>query len=326
MAVAVAFSPATQAATRIVAQKGVHEIVSLPPSGGSPQTLFRLEEGAVLSVGASRDGRRIAFATRSWKREDGKRTWIDRIWTMDGRGGNARVVKTFTATGRDRGPKPVAAISMSPDGRRILITKRHGLVFLMGAEGSTLRPVSVPGYSFGIPLHTNYSGPEFTPDGRHIIDVFHSTGDREDRIRGIGTVPLRGGRVHFLRSGPVGTRLGSGSAPTISRDGRFIAFAITRHRGGEFGTEILLMRRDGSGERSLKESRLRSWIVVNPSFSPSGKALAFAATKTSKGGIYIGQHPSLILTIRRDGTNRRVAQSGKAQTFRANPLWTPAPF
>ncbi|HEV2790951.1 MAG TPA: hypothetical protein VGV69_06595, partial [Solirubrobacterales bacterium] len=100
-----AFASAAEASTRIVSQEGQRKIVSLSPSGGPRQTLFRFGEGVVLSVGASRDGRRIAFATRSWSREKGDRAWVDRIWTMDGNGHDARVVRAFVAAGRERGPR-----------------------------------------------------------------------------------------------------------------------------------------------------------------------------------------------------------------------------
>jgi WD40 repeat protein len=324
----IAFASPAQAATRIVTQGNDQKtIVSRSPSGSLQRTLFRLDEGFVLSVGCSRDGRRIAFVTRSWKGAGRDRTRTDRIWAMDGSGRGTRVVKSFTTATKPWRTLPVEAIDVSPDGRLVLLTKSDGIVFLMRYDGSRLRQVRVPGYRFGIPLHPNWSGAEFTPDGRGIIDVFHSTVSREERTRGIGTVPLRGGRVHFLRSGPLRTRLASGTGPTMSPDGRFIAFAIGRRPGREFRGEIVLMRRDGSGERTLAQSRLRSWIALNPSFSPSGGALVFAAVKTRAGsGIFIGEDPALVFTIRRDGTQRRVVQSGKARSFEPNPLWTLSPF
>jgi hypothetical protein len=320
---AAAFGAAgASASSRIVACEGTRKLVALPPQGGRPRLLLRLERGALLSVGASRNGGRIVFVSRTHEHAGtGEATQIDRVWVMDG-DRRPRLVRTFVARGRAREDVPVEAVALSPDGNRVLLTRRGGRVSLMNSDGSDLRQIRVPGYGFGKPLHTNWSGAEFTPDGRHLIDTLYAAVPREERVRGIGIVPLAGGRAHFLRSGLVGTRLGSGTGATVSPDGRFVAFAAAFRAGGGRGDQIILMRRDGSGEHRLAATRRKDWVILNPDFSPNGRALTFL-TLHSHAGIRIGIDPSLVETVRRSGTHPRVVLRQRAQTMDSNPLWLP---
>jgi Tol biopolymer transport system component len=299
--------------------------VAIPPSGSRPRTLFQLGKGALLSIAASNNGKDIAFASRSWDKSTGISVWTDRIWIKHG-ARRPRGIRSFVSSGRSRAYKSIDSIALSPDGRRVLVTKRHRAVFIMRADGSGFHRITVPGYTFGVAGGRNSSGPEFTPDGHRIISTFYPPGSQEDEVGGIGTTSINGGRVHFLRRGPFSRGVGTFFAPTISRDGRLIAFVTLVHAGTENWLQIMVMNRNGTHAHLLRESRLPGWSIGNPCFSPSGKALTFVGKKAAAGNVVIGVTPSAVFTIRLDGTHRRVVQREKAHLVSRNPIWTYWPY
>ena len=307
-------------ATRIVAREGARKIVAISPSGGRPRMLFRVPKGVLVSIGASENSRSIAFASRTWDKSSHPSIWTDRIWIMR-RGHPANVIRSFVSSGMTRADVPIDSIALAPNGRKILVTKRAGAVFVLRSDGSDFHRVVVPGYSFEASGGRNSSGAEFTADGRRIIGVFRTT-DQEEPVNGIGTTGLEGGPVDLLRAGPFRGGLSYATAPTMSDDGRLIAFATADRRGAR----IMVMRRDGSHAHRLPASQLPAWTAQNPSFSPSGNALTFSGEKLSGGGVVIGVAPSCIFTIRINGSHRRTAHCEKAQRITRNPLWTRWPF
>jgi hypothetical protein len=314
--------PSSVGATRIIVQEGARKLVAIPPSGGRPKTLFHLREGALLSAAASSNGEDVAFASRSWDKSTGVAVWTDRIWIKHG-DRQPRAIRSFVSSGRSKTYRSIDSIALSPDGRHVLVAKRHRTVFVMRADGSGLHRVEVPGYTFGVGGGRNSSGPEFTPDGRRIIGTFYPPGYQEDAMGGIGTTSVNGGRVHFLRRGPFSGGVGTFFAPTISRDGRLIAFVtLVRSEESRSRLQLMVMSRNGTDARTLRDSRVPGWSIGNPCFSPSGKALAFAGEKTTTGGVVIGVSPSAVFTIRLDGTHRRTVQYEKAHLVSRNPIWT----
>jgi hypothetical protein len=316
----VAQPPASAGATRIIAREGPRKLIAIPPSGGKPRTLFRLRKGALLSTGVSSGGTEVAFASRTWDKSSAIPVWTDRIWMMRG-GRRAHAIKSFVRP-RSRAGSQIDSIALSPDGRHILIAKRNGATFILRADGAHLRQVVVPGYSFGVGGGRNSSGPEFTPDGRRIIGIFYPVGADEDDIGGIGTTSIDGGRIHFLRVGRFRYGVGFAFAPTISPDGRCIAF-VTADKAGY---RVVIMRRNGSAAHSLAGTQMSRWAIQNPSFSPSGDALTFAGEKMTAGGVVLGVAPSIIFTVRRDGTARQTVQREKAHRGARNPIWTRWPY
>jgi hypothetical protein len=313
--------PSSVGATRIITTESARKLVAIPPSGGHPRTLFQLSKGALLSIAASYNGEDIAFASRSWDKSTGTSVWTDRIWIKHG-DRRPRAIRSFVSSGRSRAYKSIDSIALSPDGRHVLATKRHRAVFIMRADGSGLHRIAVPGYTFGVGGGRNSSGPEFTPDGQRIISTFYPPGYQEDTMGGIGTTSINGGRVHFLRrpfSGGVGTFF----APTISRDGRLIAFVTLVHseKSGN-RLQIMVMNRNGMDAHLLRDSRLPGWSIGNPCFSPSGKALSFVGIRASGGNFVIGVSPSAVFTIRLDGTHRREIQHETEHRVFRNPIWT----
>jgi hypothetical protein len=304
------------ASTRIITRANARGIIAIQPQGGRPQTLVHLRRGAVLGTAVSRGGSVLAFASRTFHKVNREPVWTDRVWVLH-IGGRPRIVKTIISRGGARGYKSTDSIAISPDGRTLLVERRRGDVFTIATDGSDYRAVRPALYDFGVGSGRNSSGAEFTPDGKRIIGVFYPPNAREDEIGGIGTVALEGGSVHFIRRGPYANGVGHFFGPTVSPDGRFIAFATA----GRSGVSITVMNRDGSDAHRLRESILSGWSIENPSFSPSGKSLTFVGDHFGMGNVIIGRTPSAIFTIRRDGSRLRIAQTEKARFFSRDPAW-----
>jgi hypothetical protein len=314
---------------RIIVREGARRVVAITPHGGWPQTLFHLHRGAVLGTAASRDGSLVAFASRTFHKVEGEgegkrieREWTDRIWVMRA-GCRPRVVRTITSAGFDRSHRSLDSIALSPDGSELLIQKRHGDVFLMRSDGSGLHQVLPTGYEFHGSGGHNSCGVRFTPDGRRLIGVFYPPTRRVTDIGGIGTVSVKGGPVHFLVRGPFTAQYGHFDAPTISPDGRHVAFV----RSGPAGIRIEVMGRDGSRVHTLSATLMPGWNFANPSFSPSGRSLTLigthpgVATRPGTGNTIIGRTPSALFTIALDGHRLRRVQTETARRYERDPVW-----
>jgi Tol biopolymer transport system component len=313
------------AETRIVVREGARRVVAISPRGGKVGTLFHLHRGAILGTAVSQDGGVVAFASRTFRKVEGERIeheWTDRIWVMRA-GGRARVVRTIKSAGVVRGRRSVDSIAISPDGRELLIQKRRGDVFLMRSDGSGLHQVLPAGYEFHGSGGHNSCGVRFTPDGRRLIGVFYPPTRRVTDVGGIGTVSVKGGPVHFLTHGPFTAQYGHFDAPTISPDGRHVAFV----RSGPAGIRVAVMDRDGSHVHSLPATLMPGWNFADPSFSPSSRSLTVigthpgAATRPGTGNTIIGRTPSVLFTIGLDGRRLRRVQTETARRYERDPLW-----
>jgi WD40-like Beta Propeller Repeat len=326
---ALAHPAGAAAESRIVVREGARRLVEISPQGGRPRTLVRLHRGAMLGTAASSDGGVIAFASRTFHTVAGdgegertEREWTDRIWVMRA-GGRPRIVRTIKSAGFDRGYKSLDSIALSPDGRELLLQKRRGAAFLMRTDGSGLHRVRPAGYEFLAGGGQNTTGPEFSPDGKRLIGVFYPLTHRVTDIGGVGTVALGGGPVHLLTRGPFTAAYGDFDAPTISPDGRHIAFVSSRRDG----IWIAVMDRDGSHRHRLRGTMLPGWNFSNPSFSPSGKSLVLigthpgVATKPGTGNTVIGRTPSVLFTIGLDGHRLRPIETEKARRYDRSPAW-----
>jgi WD40-like Beta Propeller Repeat len=328
---ALAGSAAAHAESRIVVREGARRVVAISPHGGPAETLVHLHRGAILGTAVSRGGGVIAFASRTFHKSDAEggrieHEWTDRIWVMRA-GAPPRIVRTIKSAGVVRGRRSVDSIALSPDGRELLIQNRRGAVFLMGTDGSGLHQVLPTGYEFHGSGGHNSCGVRFTPDGRRLIGVFYPPTRRVTDVGGIGTVALAGGPVHFLTRGPFSAQYGHFDAPTISPDGRHVAFV----RSGPAGIRIAVMDRDGSRVHTLPATLMPGWNFANPSFSPSGRSLTLiathpgVATRPGTGNTIIGRTPSVLLTIGLDGRRLRRVQTETARRYERDPQWVDWP-
>jgi Tol biopolymer transport system component len=331
---AFAVAATAHAESRIVVREGARRLVAISPHGGKPKTLVHLRRGAMLGTAVSRDGKVIAFASRTFhdlqKEGEGGRIeheWTDRIWVMRA-GGRPRIVRTIKSAEVVRGRRSVDSIALSPDGRELAIQNRRGAVFLMRSDGSGLHRVLPTGYEFHGSGGHNSCGVGFTPDGRRLIGVFYPPTRRVTDIGGIGTVSVKGGPVHFLTRGPFTAQYGHFDAPTISSDGRHVAFV----RSGPAGIRIAVMDRDGSHVHILPATLTPGWNFANPSFSPTGRSLTLigthpgVATRPGTGNTIIGRTPSVLFTIGLDGRRLRRVQTETARRYERDPQWVDWPW
>lgn len=303
-------------ASRIVVREAGNRLVAVPASGGPARLLARAPNGALVGSSASANGSVVAFTSRTSGKTSGGPTMTDRIWVRRA-GARPQVIRTVVSVGRDRQFSPVDAISLSPDGRRLLATQRGGTVLAMRADGTGVHRVAVPGFRFSGGPHPNGSGAKFTPDGHRIIAALEATTGEAEFECGVALVPLGGGSARFLRTGRKSGGISRYTAPALSPDGHTVAF-LERLRDRE---RLLVMRLDGSGAHEVARPLSSDWSLENPVFSPSGRALAFVADRVFSGGTIAAVSPSRIYTVRASGQRLRIAQAEKVHRYIRNPTW-----
>jgi len=273
------------------------------PVPATPRTLrFTTDEGTWMSLDVSPDGRTIVFdllgdlytlpiaggtATRitdgpTWDSHprfspDGKRivfvsdrTGAENLWTADVDGKNPRAIT--------RGDRAwYVAPAWTPDGAAIVATRRNGFLvneselWMYPVDGGAGVKLTVPGrfahgaafgnddrllYFAAIPGAATFPSPPATPGIiQHQLFMLDRT---------TGRVSQRSGHV------------GGAIRPTLSRDGRWLAFV---GGNGENGTAIILRDLLSGDERVLAERALwagsgrTSDYMPGSAFTPDGRAL-----------------------------------------------------
>lgn len=136
-------------------------------------------------------------------------------------------------------------------------------IYLMDFDGENQRPITG---------HKSISmSPAWSPTGEELAYVSYFSGSP-----GIYLADLASGR-----KSPVVTTGTLNISPTFSPDGRELAFARSVGAGN---TELFVCNRDGSGPRQLTHS---SGIDTNPSWSPTGRRVAFTSSRTGTPQIYV---------------------------------------
>jgi len=222
----------------------------------------------------SPNGRRIVYVT------DATRTWQIHVMRADGSGD--RVIT--------RGSSNKSGPTWSPDARAIAyVDDRRGVGDLMVKVLGGGRPKAITRFEASV------RNPVWSPDGKRIaFSMENATGSSQD----VYTIRPDGTRLRQITDTPV---LGE-YVPEWSPDGRSILFV--RDRVAEPGQgvppgdvrwadDILVIGRDGSGERNLTDTSARyEWY---PAWSPDGSSIAYAVDTGDGWEIW---------TMRTDGTDQ----------------------
>jgi Tol biopolymer transport system component len=310
------------------------------PPGGKPWIFIKsigADSAARLTAGTqpefspawSPDGRFIAFV-RSLRPKDsvalmlvpasgGPESQISELttpsnisWSADGQwliatDGPARmrsIVAISVATGSKHvltGPFEFgySGAGLSPDLRRLVFSRAGpgaSIVYEL-ALGPGLTPQGAPRA-----ITSNFWAGEIvvTPDAKAII---YTDGSLEEGV-GLWRLGLNRGAQPELIHGASDTYF----APAISRDGRRLAFAVSRINRADTWKKSL------TDPEAPPEPLLSSTHSdLNPQYSPDGRAIAFHSTRTGASDIWVAAS---------DGTNaRRLTFTNARMT--ATPRWSP---
>lgn len=231
----------------------------------------------------SPDGRWLAFT------REAPRSGYPSIWRMRADGTGRRRVSRFGA-GLDA-PRP-SMPSWSPDSRRIVFNAQYEVdrpaneegepatdngVFVASRDGSRPRRLRAK---------TGFTGPAWSPDGRHIALVTESGA--------VGVMSPRGGRLRVLRRG-----LNVHSRLQFSPDGRRLLAIV-----GFAPPAINIL--DVSTGRRTRIPPAEGELLSAATWTPDGKRLGYVASVgwTRAGGLPPGS-PTRLFTVGRDGKGKR---------------------
>jgi Tol biopolymer transport system component len=248
----------------------------------------------------SPDGTTVAFTIHDWAARGAQ------IATMRLDGTRFRILTN----------DPIAAKHprWSPDGSQLLYY-RTGVdgnlrLMVMDADGTNVREVS------GTHQTADFNPADWSPDGSTILYT-----SWKDHSPILATLPIAGGRTHFLNPGTGLPEVGGAWSP----DGSSIAFTrgvLTIDGGLTF--EVWLMNADGNDEHLL--ASLEGASAEAPAWSPDGSKVAFIGTTSGiyrNGGVlYVIDVASGAVTEVSTGRRRPVAtRTGRSGCRTAILCW-----
>ena len=151
------------------------------------------------------------------------------------------------------------------------------------------------------------------PAKEKIVFTFVPSPEKLDTV-GIGVMNADGSDRVILAKGPVAEMM----APTLSPDGKTIAFAILNKE--KKTSDIFLMNRDGSSRKRLTSQDEKTYATA-PAWSADGKRIAFQICKgtliESDGRSKVYSDSQEIAVMDADGKNLKILGKG------AHPSWSP---
>jgi len=268
---------------------GHFQVYRCRPDGSGTVTVARSEQlgsawkdafGFVLS----RDGKALAYATH-----DGTTGRV-----VVARADGAR--PSFLAPGA--GYTYMAALSSSGD----------RVVFSGPGSGYRLRLCTLPARTFAdlTPDHPNCFVPQFTADDRTIVFIRRGGDIYRVDVEGGNLRQLTHGNQHDEFKLSAEDHHGSTDGPSLSRDGKWIAYVAVR----DGVSNVWTMRVDGSEQRQLTR---RNSNCARARWSPDGKQVAFVS--------FEGAFPQLfVIGIRGGGPRRLTDVKGAVTNFDWRPL------
>jgi Tol biopolymer transport system component len=264
--------------------------VQAAPNGpvlGTPPVRFLTTGAFDLWPCFSPDGTRILFSRRvgeSWE-----------LYLVPAAGGAAVELAAS--------PLPVAATRANWSRQRNVIaftgTSANGKskVWLINPDGSSAHELEIAG------LSGNVFYPSWYPDGEQIavMDAASYSIKRIELRKGVVTTMTDPARVYT-------------GMPSVSPDGKWIAFAGQQSRGQPYDqTKNLIWLAGGGGEPRTVESKANQGRA--PTWSPSGERLLFESNRASSQGLYA------VFVINRDGTG--ITQLTDPALNADHPVWSP---
>lgn len=181
----------------------------------------------------------------------------------------------------------------SPSGIQIAYVNQQGAGVIISANGSDERCLTCMGHAFVMDM-------TWSPDEQQVAFTMNDTQGGD-----IYVINVDGSKLRRLTNTPGWLN----DQPAWSSDGQHITFRSNRDQGN---AEIYVMKADGTDQRRLT---ITDGAELNPTWSPNGQWLAFAALK-GKGG------KSDIYIMRTDGSQQTQLTNGGDNM---HPAWVRIP-
>jgi TolB protein len=253
---------------------------------------------AALRPAYSPDGTKIAFTRVT---DDGRVVYL-----MNADGTEQHTVTPLGGDLRDGYESP----SFSPDGKRLVVAGDVGGIFVIGTDGSGLKPLVDD---------EDYEDrePAFSPDGTKIAWLRTTLGstkqdDGTERVTSEETalwiMEADGSHPRRLAASAGPDQVGP---PAFSPDGRRIAYVVENPDAKTLDRHLWVMNADGTGAKALTSGPDNSdW---DPSFSPDAHKIVFAGIR---GGEILE-----VYAMDADGTDPTQLTSGR--TYSEDPSYSP---
>ncbi len=297
--------PSRDSAERIVFLRG-GSVWMMGSDGEDPEQLtVRSLEAPDLDPHISADGALLVYASA----KDGKQKLY--LQSME------EMIPNEISKGRDSAP------AFSPDGRQLAFMRGDELVgrdlYVISIDRKKALATSEPRLLLkGNDDHPETAGnPIWSADGK---SIFISADRREHQGTGLFEVPSAGGvprRLTPVRNAAPWTR---DRWPSLSPDGKRIAFASNRHGSSSDAADdmdVYTIGIDGSGLIRLTED---PGTVAQPVFSTDGSRLYFASTRIRKSGY----EWEIYVMAAGGGEQRRLTREARPENYSPSVTSLPA--